>query len=87
MSVFMAEAKVKAQTQRMEIKSVEAREKSWVLFIDFAKAFDSVDRQILLNKLENKNNPSYLTQIMAAFLSGTKCTSNGEVIHTNIGIP
>ena len=83
----MAKAKLKAQVQRAEIKSVEAREKCWVLFIDFAKAFDSVDRQILLNKLENKNIPAYLTHIMAAFLSGTKCSINNELIHTNIGIP
>jgi hypothetical protein len=45
------------------------REPVYELLIDFAKAFDSVNRKKLLKKLKSRNFPDYLINILSHMLS------------------
>ena len=87
MADFMIRARHIADQQRQVTKEVEKRERCWVLFIDFAKAFDSVPKEILLNKIQDTAISPYLVHAVAAFLRDTRSTVNDERIDTNIGVP
>ena len=49
--------------------------------IDFSKAFDSVDRVVLLSKLAQLNLPSFVVKWICSFLAGTgqQCKVNGNL--------
>ena len=42
------------------LKALEKKEKACCIFLDFAKAFDTVNYEILLTKLENIMEPEVL---------------------------
>lgn len=63
------------------------RVKSFAVFIDLAKAFDGVNRVILLDKLRTRNISAQLRAIIQNMLTDTSINLNGEVILTLKGVP
>ena len=62
---------------------------SWAIFIDLRKAFDSVPRPRLLEKLTNWGFSDGLINAVRDLLADTKHTHQGEGLtyNTNIGVP
>ena len=84
---LMDTAKQLANNQRRVCKQLNKRKRTYVVFFDFSKAFDSVNKIMLIGKLEKTGVPNYLVHLMAAFLRGTSSTVGGTTINTNVGIP
>ena len=53
--------------------------KLYALFIDYRKAFDLLDRQNIMGKLEAINGKNYLTQIIWNILAANKVTVDDNV--------
>ena len=63
-----------------------------LVLIDFSKAFDLIDRQLLLNKLNNRGFRGKIGNILSTYLHGRKqCvrlgTTTSTLLQTNKGIP
>jgi hypothetical protein len=86
---FMAKAKEQATADIRRKVKAKNRNDWLVLLLDFAKAFDTVDRQLLLWKLALKKISTPLTNAIAALLSGTQHqTSQNRIEYpTTIGVP
>ena len=54
------------------IQSIEKHEKSSCIFLDFAKAFDTVDHYILIRKLEHYRVRSIELDLFKSYLSNRK---------------
>ena len=61
----------------------------YLICLDLQKALDTVDRQLLLNKMVAKGFPNELTKSIFAILSQTSHLIQASDIryHTNIGVP
>ena len=57
--------------QRKTTKITTKRKNTFVVFFDFAKAFDSIDRQMLKEKLEKMNLSQYIVKILISSLINT----------------
>jgi len=65
----MTKAKNLAQRERIRHpKNLKNRKQTFVTFIDFAKASDSVNRELLIEKLRDKNISHYLVATIDNFL-------------------
>ena len=58
-------------------KSFSAKKSLFVLTIDFAKAFDSVDRCMMISALKNLNIHPKIINLIAKIYSGDKATIRG----------
>ena len=63
------------------------RTKTYFVFIDIAKAFDSLPRTRLLNKLINIGLDKSIIQIIEDLLTDTQMQMNNERIKINRGTP
>jgi len=63
------------------------RSKSGFFFIDFKKAFDSVPRHALIDKLIGYGFDNLLVRNIANMLTNTQMSINGKMVTTNIGVP
>jgi hypothetical protein len=72
---FLQEAKQKAQQDRLNHIKPQQREPSYILMVDLRKAFDSVNRAHLIDKLNKIGIPNYLVRLVAHLLSDTKFTT------------
>ena len=55
-----------------KIQSIEKQEKSSCVFLDFAKAFDTVDHYILIRKLEHYRVRGLELDLLKSYLSNRK---------------
>ena len=63
------------------------RRKRFVVFIDLEKAFDRVDRRILINKMKDQNlNPAVIDMI-GLTLNNNKAKIENKSIVTQVGTP
>ena len=58
--------------RQLQEKAVEQRKKLYIVFFDFRKAFDSVNRKMLWKFLEKFGCPRKLLRIVRAFHEGMK---------------
>ena len=56
---------------------IDKRPKYYMLFIDLAKAFDSIDRQILLDQMSKRGVNGSLVKAFANMLSATSMIIDG----------
>jgi hypothetical protein len=63
------------------------RERTLMTFIDFRKAFDRIDREILCFKMKKFGIKDSLIGAIQSMLFKTSLNLNGEVIETFIGGP
>ena len=63
------------------------RRNRYLLFVDLKRAFDSVPRARLLEKLKQKGVSQQLINFFADSLMDTTMNVKGEKIKTNIGVP
>lgn len=63
------------------------RTKSYVIFIDFRKAFDKVPRHILIEAMIAKGIIPTLVEAFRQILSDTSMQINSNIIHTDKGVP
>ena len=57
-----------------------------MLFIDLAKAFDSIDRNILLKTMQDRNINGSLVKAFANMLAQTSMLIDGKKVQTNVGV-
>ena len=57
-----------------------------MLFIDLAKAFDSIDRSILINTMMERGINSSLVKAFSNMLASTSMIIDGKDVATNIGV-
>ena len=57
-----------------------------MLFIDLAKAFDSIDRSILINTMKDRGVNDSLVKAFSNMLASTSMLIDGEKVATNIGV-
>ena len=65
---------------------IDKRPRYYMLFIDLAKAFDSIDRQILLDQMSKRGVNGSLVMAFYNMLSATSMIIDGQDIATNIGV-
>ena len=58
-----------------------------MLFIDYTKAFDKVDRVLLINKMLSRGYNPQLVQAIKNLISDTRVIVDGEEIPTQLGTP
>ena len=66
---------------------MERRPRTYILFIDFAKAFDKVNRGRLLNKMIDMGFNQKLTRAIRKLITGTYMEVQGETVETELGVP
>ena len=76
-----------ALEQRRTVKEVSKRSWQFVAFIDLRKAFDSVNREQLVRKLQQRQLSSQLVLTVENLLSQTTMNYNGHKIETKVGVP
>ena len=76
--------KTASVNQMLSLTFVEQlkRESSFTVFIDFSKAYDSIDRRLLLQKLHNFGLYEYMLNAIKSLYDAVKCCVriNGEKI-------
>ena len=75
---FTRKAKEVALAQRRNKVRLQQRECHYLVFLDLEKAFDSVERQLLLTKLSRFNVGSDLLKAVAGALTNTSHYYPGE---------
>ena len=73
--------------ERMHRVPVKHRKVRTLLFVDLAKAFDKVDRLLLLRKLQDLHIPGHLLNAICALLRSTKMTVDQQTVPTLTGVP
>jgi hypothetical protein len=74
------------EERRMRIPAVR-RKLHAVIFIDFQKAFDRVDRSLLIRKLQAKNVNAFTVQAITALLNNTHGIIDLQEVQTLAGVP
>ena len=70
------------------LRNKDTRNKGYLIFIDIHKAYDNVDRSILLRKLVEKNIPNHVIKLLQNMYSKFRVTIDGENwIETKNGLP
>ena len=70
------------------LRNKDTRNKGYLIFIDIHKAYDNVDRSILLRKLVEKNIPNNVIKLLQNMYSKFRVTIDGENwIETKNGLP
>ena len=64
----------------------EKRPKYYMLFIDLAKAFDSIDRSILISTMKDRGINDSLVKAFSNMLASTSMLIDGQKVATNIGV-
>lgn len=80
-------AKRRQQEYRQLKIPVAERTKTFILFIDFRKAFDKVDRGILVRKMLDMGINPTLVKAFQSLLSNSKVQYENEIIDTTVGTP
>ena len=57
-----------------------------MLFIDLAKAFDSIDRNILIDTMKERGINKSLVKAFSNMLASTSMLIDGEKVATNVGV-
>jgi len=83
----MKQADLLCNQHRSNKVPVKDRPTLSLLFIDFHKAFDKVDRQKLINKLQQTNIPTPLVNAAALLLTNTRMIVNNKKVDTYSGVP
>ena len=83
----MKHAKEVQEGYRARKVKVIDRTKTFVLFIDFSKAFDKVNRKVLKNMMRRNNINDILVEAVMRLLNNSKVRYNDEVIETEVGCP
>ena len=81
------QAKQKEQRNRKEKIPVNKRQRTFVLFIDLKKAFDKVNRQHLLNKMERYGFAGNLIDAIENLIMDTEVIVDGKRYPTELGVP
>jgi|OM-RGC.v1.029337129 Reverse transcriptase (RNA-dependent DNA polymerase). len=64
----------------------QKRPRNYAIFVDLKKAFDSVDRQQLVNKLQKAGINSNLVMTIRQMYSKMTLKVDEEIVPTNIGV-
>lgn len=82
-------AKERAFTDRQTKTPVNKRRKHYILLLDLAKAFDTIDRKLLIQKLISRGFSPYIVNLVAHMLSHTQHQFESENVKyfSNIGVP
>jgi hypothetical protein len=80
-------AQTKCETDRRNKIKVNKRAQQSVLFIDFKRAFDSVDRPRLAQILRNAIEDDRLLNAVLILLQNTRMTLEAEEVKTELGVP
>ena len=80
-------AKQEAQLHRKNMVKVKNRPKTFILFIDFAKAFDKVNRGRLLNKMTQMKFHPQLVLAVKNLIQNTYMEVQGQKVKTESGVP
>ena len=83
---ILQEAKAKCQADRAAKIKVKLRRRKYAVFIDLEKAFDKVNRQILINKMFAKRIEAPYLDAVRLNLINSKAHIQGEVIDQRIGV-
>lgn len=72
-------------------QSVEWRTSLYILFVDFERAFDSLDRNAIWSALANLGVPDHIIQLIQELYSGASCRvrhlgAEGEAFSINTGV-
>jgi hypothetical protein len=70
-----------------QTRSIKIKQRSFALQIDKVKAFDKVDHQILLQKMETWGFNAQLLKVLEEYLTGRFVTYEGVKIKAEIGAP
>ena len=81
------EFKIKSKEDRRRKIPVKLRRKRFAVFIDLEKAFDRVDRKILLDKLRQLNIDPHLSEAIRVGLGNTSAILHDETVKLRIGVP
>ena len=81
----LKDVKQLAVEDRLRGTRVAHRTKRFVVFIDFEKAFDRVDRALLIDKLRQRQISDQLTDSICLHFKANQAQINGEDVRVNIG--
>jgi hypothetical protein len=84
---MMEEGKTRERAYRRAKTLVARRIKQYILFIDFKKAFDKVNREKLLKKMLKMGFSKALVIAIQNMLTSTSINLEGENIKTYNGLP
>lgn len=84
---MISDSKRLQQEYRRSNVRVPDRRKQYLLFIDFAKAFDKVNRDILFEKMRLKGYNPQLIEAIRNLISKTWMNYQDENIVTEVGTP
>jgi hypothetical protein len=75
---FITKAKILANHDRTQKKPLRNRQPKAIIFIDLARAFDTVIRTLLIQKLRSRNFSDSLINLIANMLSTTSHVFESE---------
>ena len=85
--IHIDHAKKQQEAYRREKKKVDEREKTFIVCFDFKKAYDNLNRQLLIKKMLNYGINPKLVSVAKKLLTGTKMEINGVKYETEKGTP